>query len=72
MGLAMERDFGEFCLKEYGVISIPKVSYRLLIERGQFVVLASDGVSLVYRTIHVYTFCDCHSIDAIVLFIEFH
>ncbi|KAH9289984.1 hypothetical protein KI387_034101 [Taxus chinensis] len=43
-GLAMARAFGDFCLKEYGVIAIPEVSYRLLTERDQFVVLASDGV----------------------------
>ncbi|XVF44417.1 hypothetical protein PTKIN_Ptkin02bG0118800 [Pterospermum kingtungense] len=43
-GLAMARAFGDFCLKEYGVISIPEFSYRLLTERDQFIVLASDGV----------------------------
>ncbi|EEF44478.1 probable protein phosphatase 2C 52 isoform X2 [Ricinus communis] len=43
-GLAMARAFGDFCLKEYGVISIPEFSHRLLTERDQFLVLASDGV----------------------------
>uniref|UniRef100_A0A0C9RH25 protein-serine/threonine phosphatase n=1 Tax=Wollemia nobilis TaxID=56998 RepID=A0A0C9RH25_9CONI len=43
-GLAMARAFGDFCLKEYGVIAIPEVSSRLLTERDKFVVLASDGV----------------------------
>ncbi|CAI0549843.1 unnamed protein product [Linum tenue] len=43
-GLAMARAFGDFCLKEYGVISIPEFSHRLLTERDQFIVLASDGV----------------------------
>ncbi|XP_041007939.1 probable protein phosphatase 2C 52 [Juglans microcarpa x Juglans regia] len=43
-GLAMARAFGDFCLKEYGVISIPEVSHRILTERDQFIVLASDGV----------------------------
>lgn len=43
-GLAMARAFGDFCLKDYGVIAIPEVSCRLLTERDQFVVLASDGV----------------------------
>ena len=70
-GLAMARAFGDFCLKEYGVISIPKVSYRLLTERDQFVVLASNGVSPLYRTMNVYTFCGFHSIDTIILSIEF-
>ena len=71
-GLEMARDFGYFCLKEYGVIAIPEVSYRLLTERDQFVVLASDGVSPLYRNMHVYTFCDCHRIDTIILYVEFH
>lgn len=43
-GLAMARAFGDFCLKDYGVISIPEFSHRLLTDRDQFIVLASDGV----------------------------
>ncbi|KAH7532912.1 probable protein phosphatase 2C 52 [Ziziphus jujuba] len=43
-GLAMARAFGDFCLKEYGVISIPEFSHRILTEKDQFIVLASDGV----------------------------
>ncbi|XP_077254088.1 putative protein phosphatase 2C 52 [Tasmannia lanceolata] len=43
-GLAMARAFGDFCLKDYGVISVPEFSHRLLTERDHFVVLASDGV----------------------------
>ncbi|XP_022737657.1 LOW QUALITY PROTEIN: probable protein phosphatase 2C 52 [Durio zibethinus] len=43
-GLAMARAFGDFCLKEYGVISIPEFSHRPLTERDKFIVLASDGV----------------------------
>ncbi|KAI4319805.1 hypothetical protein MLD38_033360 [Melastoma candidum] len=43
-GLAMARAFGDFCLKEYGVISIPEFSHRMLTDKDQFVVLASDGV----------------------------
>ncbi|KAE8686505.1 Photosystem II family protein [Hibiscus syriacus] len=38
--------FQGFCLKEYGVISIPEFSHRLLTERDQFIVLASDGGAL--------------------------
>lgn len=45
-GLAMARAFGDFCLKEYGVISIPDFSHRTLSDRDKFVVLASDGVRL--------------------------
>lgn len=44
-GLAMARAFGDFCLKEYGVISIPEFSHRVLTDRDQFIVLASDGVN---------------------------
>lgn len=43
-GLAMARAFGDFQLKNYGVISVPQVSYRHLSERDQFIVLATDGV----------------------------
>ncbi|KAL0697262.1 hypothetical protein Bca4012_053384 [Brassica carinata] len=43
-GLAMARAFGDFCVKDYGVISIPDFSHRLLTDRDQFIVLASDGV----------------------------
>ncbi|XP_073028006.1 probable protein phosphatase 2C 52 isoform X2 [Primulina eburnea] len=43
-GLAMARAFGDFCLKEYGVISIPEFSHRILTDEDKFVVLASDGV----------------------------
>ncbi|CAI9089472.1 OLC1v1024055C1 [Oldenlandia corymbosa var. corymbosa] len=43
-GLAMARAFGDFCLKEYGVISIPEFSHRILTEKDKFIVLASDGV----------------------------
>ncbi|PIN04893.1 Serine/threonine protein phosphatase [Handroanthus impetiginosus] len=43
-GLAMARAFGDFCLKEYGVISIPEFFHRVLTDRDKFVVLASDGV----------------------------
>ena len=45
-GLAMARAFGDFCLKEYGVISIPEFTHRMLTDRDQFIVLASDGVCL--------------------------
>ncbi|XP_045828708.1 probable protein phosphatase 2C 52 [Trifolium pratense] len=43
-GLAMARAFGDFCLKEYGVISIPEFTHRLLTDKDQFIVLASDGI----------------------------
>ncbi|KAK4286182.1 hypothetical protein QN277_002774 [Acacia crassicarpa] len=43
-GLAMARAFGDFCLKEYGVISVPEFSHRFLTDKDQFIVIASDGV----------------------------
>lgn len=48
-GLAMARAFGDFCLKEYGVISIPEFSHRLLTERDKFIVIASDGVCVLNK-----------------------
>lgn len=43
-GLAMSRAFGDFMLKNYGVISKPDVSYHHISQNDQFVVLATDGV----------------------------
>ncbi|KAI3940544.1 hypothetical protein MKW98_024951 [Papaver atlanticum] len=43
-GLAMARAFGDFCLKDYGLISVPDVSYRRLTEKDEFIVLATDGI----------------------------
>jgi hypothetical protein len=43
-GLAMSRTFGDFCLKDYGIIAVPELSYRQLTDQDQFVVLATDGV----------------------------
>ncbi|XP_059298597.1 probable protein phosphatase 2C 33 isoform X1 [Lycium ferocissimum] len=43
-GLAMARAFGDFCLKDFGLISVPEISYRPLTENDQFIVLATDGI----------------------------
>ncbi|CAJ2675260.1 unnamed protein product [Trifolium pratense] len=43
-GLAMSRAFGDFILKDHGVIAIPDISYHPLTSSDQFIVLASDGV----------------------------
>jgi hypothetical protein len=43
-GLAMARAFGDFCLKDYGVIAVPELSHRVLTDQDQFIVLATDGV----------------------------
>ncbi|KAK9138623.1 hypothetical protein Sjap_009217 [Stephania japonica] len=43
-GLAMARAFGDFCLKDFGLISVPEISYRRLTEKDEFIVMATDGV----------------------------
>lgn len=43
-GLAMARAFGDFILKDFGLISVPDVSHHRLTEKDEFVVLATDGV----------------------------
>ncbi|KAL9227746.1 hypothetical protein vseg_003397 [Gypsophila vaccaria] len=43
-GLAMTRAFGDFCLKDHGLISVPQVFFRRLTEQDEFVVLATDGI----------------------------
>ncbi|CAL0308317.1 unnamed protein product [Lupinus luteus] len=43
-GLAMARAFGDFCLKDFGLIAVPDISHHRLTEKDEFVVLASDGI----------------------------
>ncbi|KAI3510146.1 hypothetical protein L1887_25677 [Cichorium endivia] len=43
-GLAMARAFGDFCLKDFGLISTPDIYYHHITEKDKFVLLASDGV----------------------------
>ncbi|KAI4338304.1 hypothetical protein L6164_016646 [Bauhinia variegata] len=43
-GLALSRAFGDYCVKDFGVISVPDVTQRKLISKDQFVILATDGV----------------------------
>lgn len=43
-GLAMSRAFGDYCVKECGVISVPEVTQRRITSGDQFVILATDGV----------------------------
>ncbi|XP_021282751.1 probable protein phosphatase 2C 33 [Herrania umbratica] len=43
-GLAMARAFGDFCLKDFGLISVPEISYWRLSEKDEFIVLATDGI----------------------------
>ncbi|KAJ7977901.1 Protein phosphatase 2C family protein, partial [Quillaja saponaria] len=43
-GLAMSRAFGDYCVKDFGLTSVPDVTQRNITSRDQFVVLATDGV----------------------------
>ncbi|RDX97836.1 putative protein phosphatase 2C 33, partial [Mucuna pruriens] len=43
-GLAMARAFGDFCLKDFGLIAVPDISCHRLTEKDEFVVLATDGI----------------------------
>ncbi|KAK4745729.1 hypothetical protein SAY87_012041 [Trapa incisa] len=43
-GLAMARAFGDFCLKDFGLISVPEISCQYLTESDEFIVLATDGI----------------------------
>ncbi|CAM6014227.1 unnamed protein product [Sphagnum balticum] len=66
-GLAMARAFGDFCLKDYGVISDPEISYRQLTDRDLFIVLASDGIWDVLsndEVVHIVASAPTHSTAA--------
>lgn len=43
-GLALSRALGDFCLKDFGLISVPDVTQREISKRDKFVILATDGV----------------------------
>ncbi|XP_066358830.1 probable protein phosphatase 2C 48 isoform X3 [Miscanthus floridulus] len=43
-GLAMSRAFGDYCVKDCGVISVPEVTQRRITSGDQSVILATDGV----------------------------
>lgn len=43
-GLAMSRAIGDYCVKHFGVISVPDVTHRRITSRDQFLILATDGV----------------------------
>ena len=45
-GLAISRAFGDYCTKQYGLISVPDVSHRTITSGDQFVIVATDGVRL--------------------------
>lgn len=43
-GLAVSRAFGDYCVKDFGLISVPDVSQRYITSTDHFVILATDGV----------------------------
>ncbi|KAJ7527580.1 hypothetical protein O6H91_16G061700 [Diphasiastrum complanatum] len=43
-GLAVARAFGDFYMKEFGLIAVPEIAYRRLTDKDQFIVLATDGI----------------------------
>ncbi|KAL2526197.1 putative protein phosphatase 2C 33 [Abeliophyllum distichum] len=43
-GLAMSRAFGDFCLKDFGLISVPEICYKRITDKDEFIVLATDGI----------------------------
>ncbi|KAL4332085.1 hypothetical protein GQ457_07G044990 [Hibiscus cannabinus] len=43
-GLAMSRAFGDFILKNHGIIAVPDVFHHHLTPNDQFILLATDGV----------------------------
>ncbi|KAG0532904.1 hypothetical protein BDA96_04G145700 [Sorghum bicolor] len=43
-GLAMARAFGDFCLKDFGLICVPEVTYRQISKKDELIILATDGV----------------------------
>jgi serine/threonine protein phosphatase PrpC len=52
----MSRAFGDFILKDHGVIAIPDIFYHPLTSSDQFIVLASDGVSAIIFCIQQFNF----------------
>ena len=45
-GLALSRALGDYCLKEFGLISVPDLTQRNITSRDKFVILATDGVCI--------------------------
>lgn len=59
-GLAVSRAFGDYCVKDFGLISVPDVSQRYITSTDHFVILATDGVYmhflLILRSIDQFSF----------------
>lgn len=45
-GLAISRAFGDYYLKDFGLISEPELTSRSITNRDQFAILATDGVCI--------------------------
>lgn len=60
-GLAMSRAFGDFVLKDHGIIAIPDVYYHRLTSNDQFIILATDGVRDHLNVEPVFTCSSVHS-----------
>ncbi|CAI9764784.1 unnamed protein product [Fraxinus pennsylvanica] len=43
-GLAMSRAFGDYCVEDFGLVSVPEVTRRHIMSEDQFVMLATDWV----------------------------
>ncbi|KAH6819059.1 Protein phosphatase 2C family protein [Perilla frutescens var. frutescens] len=43
-GLAMSRAFGDYCLKDFGLISVPQLTHTHITSHQHFLVMATDGV----------------------------
>lgn len=45
-GLAISRAFGDYYIKDFGLISEPELTSRKITHRDQFAILATDGVCI--------------------------
>lgn len=70
-GLAMARAFGDFCLKEFGLISVPEISCRRITEKDEFIVLATDGVRTTLESYLYSTSYSFHSTTVKLFFRRF-
>lgn len=49
-GLAMSRAFGDYCVKGFGLISVPEVIQRHIRSKDHFIILATDGVCIIFTS----------------------
>ena len=63
-GLAMSRAFGDYCIKDFGLISVPEVTHRNITSKDQFIVLATDGVC---HLLSVFLYSTCTSENNMLL-----